>query len=187
MLQEIGARLVAERRDVDGGPVRITACRTGRVDAADEASEPFERRCVLEFRRATAAARKDGEPEAVEFVQRPPARLERGHDRDLVRVQLRREGVLLEDLRIAPARGAIELGDDGGSFLQPDLIDAVLVAVERQEPAVASQAQRVHGVQHDVRCEPGIGMRVVRHAGFYRNSFNYWAFCATPEGEGAAA
>src|SRR6202008_502887 len=77
MLQEIGARLGAERRDVDGGPERVTAWRTDRVEAPEEAAEPFERRGVLEFRRASAAARKDRQPEAVEFVQRLPAGIER--------------------------------------------------------------------------------------------------------------
>jgi len=49
------------------------------------------------------------------------------------------ECVLFVDLGVAPALGAIELGDDEGAVLEPDLVDAVLVAVEAEEPPIRAQ------------------------------------------------
>ena len=56
--------------------------------------------------------------------------------------------VLLEDLRVAPAAGPVELGDDDPAVLQEDLEDAVLVGVQLQQPAVAAQADAVERVEH---------------------------------------
>ena len=79
-----------------------------------------------------------------------PADLERRHHRDLALGQLAGEAVLLEDLLVRPAPGAVELGDEepgiaqGAALvlLEPHLVDAVLVAVERELAAVGQEARR---------------------------------------------
>jgi len=81
-------------------------------------------------------------------------------DGDLAFRQFQRKGVVLEDLRVAPALRPVELGHHhgrprafrpAGIVLQKDLEDAVLVAVERQQPAVAAQADALQRVEHRVR------------------------------------
>ncbi len=121
-----------------------------RVDAGEEAAEPLQHRRAVELRRAAAAARIHGETEPGVLVQRAAPVGQRRDHRDLALGQLGDERVLLEDRGVAPALRAVELGDDRGLVVAPDLVDAVLVAAERQQAAVAAHAHGVEGVEHDV-------------------------------------
>ena len=76
------------------------------------------------------------------------------------------EGVLFEDLRVAPACRAVELRRPptapqrraaGAAVLQPDLIDAVLVAVQAEQAPVAAQAYAVERIEHAIGRESGVG------------------------------
>ena len=125
------------------------------MDAADEAADPLERLAIVELRRAAAAPRIDGDPEIGEAQ-----RLERRDHGNLALGELVREGVLFVDLRIAPASGPVELRDERRPIVEPHLVDAVLVAVERQQPAVGGEAGGGDGVQHDIRGEPRVGVGV---------------------------
>jgi hypothetical protein len=64
--------------------------------------------------------------------------------------------VLLGDLRVAPARRTIELRDHRRCVVAPHLVDTVLVAVERQQAAVAANAHAVERVEHAIRGQSGI-------------------------------
>src|SRR5439155_21078689 len=98
------ARLGAEGLRVeDASRGKLLRCADG-VNAADEAADPFQDFLVVELGRAPAAARIDGEAKSLVMP-----RLERRDDGDLLRSELVRKGVLLVDLRVAPAFGAIEL------------------------------------------------------------------------------
>jgi hypothetical protein len=72
---------------------------------------------------------------------------QRRHHRNLLRRQFGGKRVLLANRRIAPAAGTIELGDHRLAVLDPDLIDPILVAVERQHPPVAAIPDRLDRVQ----------------------------------------
>ncbi len=82
---------------------------------------------------------------------------QRRGDRDLGGGQFGREGVLFEDLRVAPAPRPVELGDDDAAVFQKDLEDAVLVRVELDQAAVAAQADAVEGVEHHAGGQVRIG------------------------------
>jgi len=133
------------------------------VNAPDEAADPFERLAIFELRRAPAAARIHREAESAECAQRPPIGRERSDHRNLALGELERECVLLENLRISPACGAIELCDYRRRRVrrplrfEPDLVDAVLVAVQREQPPVAREARACKRVEHGVRGEPRVG------------------------------
>ena len=73
--------------------------------------------------------------------------------------ELGRERVFLEDLRIAPAPGPIELGDDDPAAFEEDLEDAVLVRVELDQPAVALEADGVERVEDAAWRQVGVGGR----------------------------
>jgi hypothetical protein len=81
-----------------------------------------------------------------------------GCDQRNLRVrQFLRKIVLFLNLRIAPAARTVELGDNGVRILDADLVDAVLVAVQRQQTPIGQQAGGVDGLQHGIRVEPVIG------------------------------
>ena len=172
--QEVAARL-AVAGDVEGDAVLERRDRADGVQPADEAAEPAPHFSVLELGSATGAALADAEAVdrarlgaqsrqrragARDGVDVRRARVERERDRrrhgNLALHQLGGEGVLLEDLRIAPATGAIELGDDDPAAFEEDLEDAVLVRVQLDQPAVALQADGVERVEDATRREVGV-------------------------------
>ena len=53
--------------------------------------------------------------------------------------QLRGERVLLLDLRVAPAPGTIDLEHHRAAVVAADAIDAVLIAVQGEQPAIGLQ------------------------------------------------
>src|SRR6267378_3306628 len=110
--EEPVARLAAEALDVERGPIGERPRRTHGVNAPDEATHPFERLAVLELRRAAASARKYREAKGAESVQRLSIGRERCDHGNLALDEFERERVFLEDLRVGPACGAIELCDD---------------------------------------------------------------------------
>src|SRR4029077_12150529 len=59
--------------------------------------------------------------------------------------------VLFEDRGIAQSFGTIELGDDLAAVVQADLVDAVFVAVEREQVAVAAESERLDGGENEIR------------------------------------
>jgi len=73
--------------------------------------------------------------------------------------QFQAELVLLENRVVAPATGPVELGDQWCYIFDAHLIDAVLVAVERQHAGIAEVADAFHGVEDQVRreCVEGMG------------------------------
>jgi hypothetical protein len=71
------------------------------------------------------------------------------------------ELVLFENRFVGPALGTIELGDQRLGVFDTDLIDTVLVAVERQNKRVAEKADALDGIEHEVW---GEGCKRVGHA-----------------------
>src|SRR6187455_1853666 len=72
--QEV-ARLLAERRDIDGRAMREGAHAAHGMHASDEASQPLERFAILELGSAPAAAREHRKAEAHGLQQRAAAEL----------------------------------------------------------------------------------------------------------------
>ena len=167
------ARLSAEAGEVDDRPIGERPRRAQGVDASDEAADPFKRLAVFELRRAPAAAWIHRETESARCVQRLAIDRERRDHRNLALGELERERVLLENLRVGPACGAIELCDHRRRRVrrpfrfEPDLVDAVLVAVQREQPPVAREARARKRVEHGVRGEPRVG-RHCRHRAIVR-------------------
>src|SRR5277367_4215674 len=83
------------------------------------------------------------------------------HHRNLLRRQFAGKCMLLANGRVGPAGRPVELGHDGRAVLDPDLIHPVLVAVERQYPAVAAKPNRLDRIQDGFRRELGIRGLVV--------------------------
>src|SRR5690606_7783388 len=66
---------------------------------------------------------------------------------------------------IAPARRAVELGDQGLVVFNANLIDTVLEAVERQQAPVRTQADGLQRIQQLVGRQGGKGKAAVGDAG----------------------
>ena len=121
-----------------------------RVDAPDEAAQPLERVGILQLRRAPTLAREERETESLMGLQGALVEGERGYHGNLFLGELGGEAVLLQDLLVRPAPRAIELRDDGDGLLDAHLVDAILVAVQRELATVAQQPHALHRVQDDV-------------------------------------
>lgn len=150
----------AEALDIQGWAVAEGADGTDAMDAADEATDDLQNRVVFELWGAASAAGAQRKTVATVGMKCPACDLEGGHQRDLLLGDLQREGVLLQDCRVAPAPRAVELGDYRVGVLDPHLIDAVLVAVECQLVAVRRQSHRRHRVQDQVWSEVRVGRGV---------------------------
>ena len=78
------------------------------MNTAQKTADPFEHRGVVQLGCAASAPGVDREAEPRMLEQRAAVVRERRHHRNLLRRELEREGMLLVDLRIAPARRAVE-------------------------------------------------------------------------------
>ena len=148
--------IAAQRRPVGEGPQRADG-----VDPPERAAEQFARSRLVEVRRPARLQRECRQAEFAPVAQRRVAEAERRDDRDLGRGQLGGEGVFLEDLRVAPAPGAVELQHHRRRVLAPEPVDAVLVAVQREQVPVRLESGRGRGIQHRVRSEAGEWRRSV--------------------------
>ena len=118
-----------------------------RVDAAQESAHPLPIAADPQLRPAAAAAWKQGVAKPAMNMQRYAVSKQRRHDRNLLRRQFTGKRVLLANRGIRPAGRPIEFCDQRLAFLDPDLIHPIFVAIERQNPAVATVAQRLDCVQ----------------------------------------
>ena len=93
---------------------------------------------------------ESGQPKAGAVGQRRCTERQWRHHGNFSGCQLGREGVFLENLRVAPAASAIELDDHRRSRQAPQPIDTILVAVECKDVAVRIKTCilgcRKHGV-----------------------------------------
>src|SRR6202165_53689 len=124
------------------------------MDASDEASDPFERLAVFQLGAAPAAARVDRKAETAMLAGKGWR-----DGRYFMLRQFPGKGMFFGDLRRAPAARTVELQHHCSAVFQPDLVDAVLVAVQREQPAVGAKAGAVAGVEHDVGRERRVGVR----------------------------
>jgi hypothetical protein len=157
VLEHVARRRAAEARDVDRGTVLERLERAHGVYARDEPPEPAQRVGVFQLGGAAGTARIEGERESLVLGERFAGKREGRHDRDLARHELERESVLFEQRFVRPASGAVELRDERGPVFQPELVDAVLVTVEAEEPPVAAVAAGFHRVQHDFGSQIFVG------------------------------
>lgn len=93
--------------------------------------------------------------------------------------QFEAEAVLLQDLLVAPAVGAVEFGDKRGALFDSNLVDPVLVAVQGQDPPVADKPTAFDGVHDEAGCQGLKGMR-----GLDRHFFPVTRRCDASGGSG---
>ena len=129
-----------------------------QMQPRDKAAQPAQGGRVVQLWAVAGAARAHRQPERVAGDGRVGQRLavgqnQRRNHRHLGLCQFQRESVFFENLRVAPAPGAVELGHHHLAVFQKDLEDPVLVAVELDQPAVAAHADAVQRVQHRLRCQ----------------------------------
>jgi len=144
------ARLASQPLDGQARTRTKGAYRADAMHAGERAAEHGARLRLIELGRASAQEGKDREAKLPEFQQRPRIDRQGRCDRQLRGRELRREGMLLEDLLIAPALRAIELENEQ-LLAHAELVDAILVAVEREQPAVADESHRFRRIQHRLR------------------------------------
>ena len=72
------------------------------------------------------------------------------HHRYLMINELLGERMLLEYLRVSPSFGSVKLQNNGISTLNPDLIDTIFVAVQRQKTQIADNTNTFKAINHTV-------------------------------------
>jgi hypothetical protein len=135
-------------------PVRGLSRGPVVVDARAEPPEHGELLVGELVGHAAAGARPHGVEDAFHLAEgRSSRQLERGAHRDLVGAQIGQEAVLLQYLFARPAPGAVELGHHVRVVLQPEVVDPVLVAVERHAVPGRREAGLLQRAEYDVRRE----------------------------------
>ena len=136
------------------------------MDAPDEAPHPAQDLGVFEFRGAPGTAGIHGKPVTAEVMQGLP--VSETHRRDhgnLPLGQFRYEFMLFPDRLVAPPARPIELRHQRRRILAIHLVDAVFIAVERKQAAVARQADALQRIEHAVGREARIRRgRLIFHA-----------------------
>ena len=102
---------------------------------------------------------KSGNQKALCLLQCRTVNFHRCNNGETVTNQFLRKGMLFQNLLAGPTPWPIELDDDWFGFLEAHLIDAILVAVQREQAQVTAQANGLDAVDHAVRCQPfkGVG------------------------------
>ncbi len=114
----------------------------------------------------TSLARVEGEAKSLVVKKALPLSVgDRRDHRQLVVLHLQGKAVFLDDLLVAPAIGAVEFGDQRRLFLDADLVDAILEAVQGEDAAIAEIPRVLHGVHDEVGGEGFEGMVGFRHCG----------------------
>ena len=72
------------------------------------------------------------------------------HHRYLMIDELLSKRMLFEYLRISPSFGSVKLHNNGISTLNPDLIDTIFVAVQRQKTQITDKTNTLEAINHTV-------------------------------------
>ena len=169
LLQQVTHRLAPEHAPVEPRSMMKLPRATDRVDAREKPPHPLPLLLGAEFRPAPTLAPVDRIAKPAELEERPPIDHVRRHHRHLGLRQFERKRMFLEDRGRAPPLRPVELHDDRHVVLAPHLVDAILVAVQREHASVATMAERLDGLDDDIRRQCGIGMQPVTRASLRRS------------------
>src|SRR5579872_513998 len=167
--EHVRACVPTESLDTQARTHGESAQRPHLMQAREAPPQELQRLRPIELRGAASHPGKTGETELVIAHQRLTPEMERSGHRELCGCQLAGELVLLEDLCVAPARRPVEL-EHQDAALAVQLVDAVLVAIEREQPSVGVESDRRGRVQHHLGGEPVEGLQVARGAFAYHRS-----------------
>ena len=112
-----------------------------QMDPGDEPAELTQQVQIVELGRPASVALEHGEPKRPRVVQGVAVNAAGWDNRQFGRAELQCKRMFFENGSIAPASRAIKLGDHGFVIFNADLIDAVFIAVEREEATVTAQRQ----------------------------------------------
>ena len=156
------ACLPAEPLAGERHPVREPLPRADRMHAPERTADELQGPTRVDLDRARREPREHGVPQPCMPGQGRALEDDRRRHRQVRGGEFGRERVLLEDLRVAPAARPVELQHQHAVRGRAQLIDAVLVGVEGEEPPVAVDAEPLGGRQHLVGGESREGLPVGR-------------------------
>jgi len=149
-LQNHGPRRHSQALDTDLRPPLERAPGADLVQPGNGAAEELPGVRRIELRRRAAQVGEGGEAEFPMPEKRfPRDRHRRGH-RQLGGGHLGGEAMLLQDLRIVPARRPVELEHEH-ALAAAELIHPVFVAVQGEEATVRVETHGACGIEHPVR------------------------------------
>ena len=149
--------------EIDAWPVSKLARFADAMNSRQESPELLQKIHIIQVRCSAAPALEDRKAERTGLMQRLAAELQRRDNWQFRIAEFLGKAVLLEDCVITPAIGAIEFGDNRRPVLDTDLVNTVLVTVERKKPAIAMQRQAFECFENVCGLQLGIGeYRIVR-------------------------
>ena len=150
---------MAKAVDVQKWPVFERPCSTDRMYAGDETPRPFPVIPGIQFRPVAAMTAIECKAVTPVCVQCCPVDEHGGNDRYFLFCQFHREAVLLCDGLVRPAAGPVEFCDDRCAVFYTHLVNTVLIAVERDKPAVTPVTALFDGIQQGIGCQLSIVCR----------------------------
>ena len=163
LLEQQRARLVTLAFDADALAVAKAAAPADEMYPPEKAPHPLALLTSPELRPAPTMACKQRKAKPGMMQQRCAIEDQWGDHRDLCCHQLLCEAMLLENRRIRPTPGTVELGDHGRASLDPDLIYAVLVTIQCQDALIADQSQRLDRCNDHIWGQMLVWMRIALH------------------------
>ena len=64
--------------------------------------------------------------------------------------ELLSERMLLDYLRVSPSFGSVKLQNNGISTLNPNLVDTIFIAVQRQKTQITNKTNTLEAINHTV-------------------------------------
>ena len=141
----------AEALHINDRPLFEAATATDRMQTRKHAPECAQGVQVVQLGCATAAAREQCDRKFTDVMQtRFRVLAERRDHRQTLAHEIETELMLFADLRIAPAQRSIELRDQRLAIFDADLIDTILITVQREQATIGDIALRLDCRQHEV-------------------------------------
>ena len=147
--------LAAERH-----PMAERDLRADRMHPAERAADELQRVLRVDLDGTRSEPREHRITQALMPVQRGIRETLRRCDGKIGGGEFLREGMFLEQLRIAPASGTIELQHQCTVRGRTDLVDPVFIGVEGEQPTIALDPEALGGRQHLIGGESREGLRV---------------------------
>ena len=147
--------LAAERH-----PMAERDLRTDRMHPAERATDELQRVLRIDLDSTRSEPREHRIAKAFVPVQRGIREALWCGDGQVGGGELLRECMFLEQLRIAPASGTIELQHQCAVRGRTDLVDPVFIGVEGEQPTIALDPEALGGRQHLIGGESREGLRV---------------------------
>ncbi len=138
MLQQPANTAVPEAFTVESGALDKVPRLPVYMNPADQSAHLFQQSHIIQIGSAPAATVEYCKAKFIAMMQGDSVCCHGWHHRQFVLGEFYAEGVFLQNRFVTPAARAVKLGHDIAGILGTYLVNTVLVAVKRQQSAIAA-------------------------------------------------